>query len=75
MVLPGDCLTIGGNGRDLGGDFGGLAGELADSSGCLRARPLLSITCAPDVPQNHFWRGLPAQVNDKTLSRSHQRPF
>ena len=32
MVLPGYCLTIGGNGRDLGGDLCVLAGELADSS-------------------------------------------
>ena len=48
MVLPGYCLTIGGNGRDLGGlaavlagslgswrtrhGAGVLAGELADSS-------------------------------------------
>ena len=45
MVLPGYCLTIGGNGRDAAGasagslgcrrarhGVGGLAGELADSS-------------------------------------------
>ena len=24
----------------------------------------MSITCAPDVPQNHFWAGLSAQVFD-----------
>ena len=36
---------------------------------------LVSITCAPNVPHRYFWRGAPAQVNDKTSSRTRQRPF
>lgn len=67
MVQPGYCLTIGGNGRDLGRDFGGLAGESVGSLGSWRTRQgvgelageladssLVSITCAPSVPHRYF---------------------